>query len=64
MSKDVYRLDRHHHGGAHIDRYNRQGQLIGRYRLDESPIQNKGRLPPPVPAADRERFRAEADKAE
>jgi hypothetical protein len=63
MSQDIYQLDQHRHGGAHIDRYNPQGRLIGRYRLDGTPIPHKGRVPPSVPVADRERFRSEAYKA-
>lgn len=58
MSKDNYQLDRARHGGIHVDRYNREGRLVGRYRPDKTPIKHKGVLPPPVPVADHERFDA------
>jgi hypothetical protein len=63
MSRDVYQLDRARHGGAHVDRY-RQSKNIGRYQLDGTPIPHNGVIPPPIPVADRERFEAEAAKAE
>jgi hypothetical protein len=64
MSRDTYKLDMHHHGGPHVDRYNPQGSVVGRYRLDGTPIPHKGQMPPPVPAADRERFETETARAQ
>lgn len=52
MSQDVYELDRHKHGGVHVDRYNRQGTLVGRYQPDRTPIKHKGKFP----QADFEKF--------
>ena len=63
MSQDRYQLDLPRHGGPHVDRYNRQGQNVGRYRLDKTPIRHAGRVPPPVPKSDYARFDAEAAKA-
>ncbi len=56
MSQDNYQLDIAHHGGPHVDRYNRQGTKVGRYRLDKTPIKHKGILPPPIPASDFQKF--------
>ena len=53
LSQDTYQLDKYKHGGAHIDRYNPNGGLVGRYRLDRTPIPHKGKVPPPVPSSDR-----------
>jgi hypothetical protein len=58
MSQDVYQLDRSRHGGVHVDRYSRQGTLVGRYRPDRSPIKHNGRLPPVVPGSDFGKFDA------
>jgi len=63
MSKDNYQLDVSRHGGPHIDRYNPDGTLVGRYRLDKSPIPHKGKLPPAVPNSDYEKFDAQAARA-
>jgi hypothetical protein len=63
MSKDTYHLDRNKHGGIHIDRRNKAGQNIGRYRLNGDPIPHKGVVPPQIPKADQIRFNAEAAKA-
>jgi hypothetical protein len=41
MSQDTYHLDRNKHGGIHIDRRNKAGQTVGRYRLDRTPIPHK-----------------------
>ncbi len=60
MSQDSYQLDRARHGGAHVDRYTRNGQNVGRYQLDKTPIKHKGRFPPPVPKADYPKFDAAA----
>jgi len=58
VSQDTYQLDRARHGGAHVDRYSRNGNLVGRYRPDRTPIKHKGNWPPPVPRADYEKFEA------
>jgi len=63
MSRDIYKLDLVRHGMPHIDRYSPAGQLVGRYRLDGSPIKHKGALPPPIPVADKERFAAEVKRS-
>jgi hypothetical protein len=64
MSRDIYQLDVARHGGAHVDRYSPNRQLVGRYRLDGTPMAHKGKLPPPIPVVDRERFNAEVAKAQ
>jgi hypothetical protein len=56
MSKDVYQLDTARHGGAHVDRYNKNGTHVGRYQLDKTPIKHKGKFPPAVPKSDYEKF--------
>ena len=56
MSRDTYQLDVARHGGAHVDRYTKNGKNVGRHQLDKSPIQHKGKLPPPVPLADYQKF--------
>jgi hypothetical protein len=58
MSQDRYQLDRARHGGAHVDRYNKNGGLVGRYRPDKTPIKHKGVTPPAVPNSDYEKFDA------
>ena len=58
MSQDTYQLDVARHGGAHVDRYNRNGTKIGRYRPDKTPIKQKGVLPPPIPLSDYAKFDA------
>jgi hypothetical protein len=58
VSQDNYQLDTARHGGIHVDRYNRAGQLIGRYRPDKQPIKHKGVFPPPVPKSDYAKFDA------
>lgn len=58
MSQDTYQLDRARHGGAHIDRYTRNGKKVGRYQLDKSPIKHKGKYPPLVPKSDYKKFEA------
>ena len=55
-STDVYQLDMYHHGGPHIDRYTRQGHLVGRYRLDGTGILRKRVHPPSIPVSDIGRF--------
>jgi hypothetical protein len=56
MSQDSYQLDIARHGGAHVDRYTRQGNLVGPYQLDKTPIKHKGVLPPTVPISDYPKF--------
>ena len=63
MSQDRYQLDRSKHGGAHVDRYDKQGQNVGRYKPDKTPIKHKGKYPPPVPKSDYEKFDAAAGMA-
>jgi hypothetical protein len=63
MSKDIYKLDLHRHGGPHIDRL-RARKNVGRYRLDGTPIPHKGVTPEPIPVADAGRFLAEVAKAQ
>jgi len=58
MSQDSYQLDRARHGGTHVDRYNKQGQNVGRYLPDKTPIKHKGKYPPAVPKADYKKFEA------
>jgi hypothetical protein len=57
MSQDSYQLDLYKHGGAHVDRYTREGRLVGRYQLDGPPLRHNGRMPPPIPNTDRGKFR-------
>jgi hypothetical protein len=64
MSRDIYELDVTRHGAPHVDRYSPNGKLIGRYRLDGSPIEHKGVLPPPIPVSDKQRFDAEIARAQ
>jgi hypothetical protein len=59
LSQDVYKADRHRHGGGHVDRY-RGNKNIGRYRKDRTPILHMGKSPLPVPQSDWTRFDAEA----
>jgi hypothetical protein len=56
LSTDTYHADRHAHGGPHIDRRNKAGQTVGRYRPDGTPIPHKGCTPPPIPKSDRAKF--------
>jgi uncharacterized protein RhaS with RHS repeats len=56
LSTDTYHADKDAHGGPHIDRRNKAGQTVGRYRPDGSPIPHKGKTPPPVPNADKKKF--------
>jgi hypothetical protein len=58
MSKDAYQPDSSHHGGGHIDRYTKNGQLVGRYHPDGRPIRHKGVVPPLIPTADQAKFAA------
>ena len=62
-SRDVYVPDTSgKHGGPHVDRYTPQGQNVGRYQKDGTPIKHGKKTPPPVPNADREKFKKAADK--
>ena len=58
MSQDFYQLDVARHGGAHVDRYTKNGANVGRYRMDKTPIKHKGKLPPPIPVSDYAKFDA------
>src|SRR5439155_10197447 len=58
MSQDTYQLDVVHHGGPHVDRYNKAGTKVGRYRLDKTPLKHKGKIPPTVPVSDYDKFDA------
>jgi RHS repeat-associated protein len=61
MSTDTYVPDLDKHGGAHIDRYNKNGQNVGRYRPDGTPMKHGTKTPAPVPNSDKGKF-AEAKK--
>ncbi len=61
LSQDQYVPDTAKHGDPHVDRY-RDGRNIGRYKPDGTPIPHKGKLPPPIPNRDKERFKDAADK--
>lgn len=56
LSTDSYQADRKAHGGPHIDRRNKAGANVGRYRPDGTPIPHKGKTPPPIPKSDKSRF--------
>ncbi len=58
---DTYVLDKHKHGGPHIDRY-RGNHNIGRYTPKGAPIPHKGRMPPPIPRSDWMKFISAAEK--
>jgi len=59
---DDYNLDLRNHGAPHIDRVDRHGKLVGRYRPDGSGIPHKGKLPPRIPNSDQEKFAKAADE--
>ena len=56
FSKDVYVADNDKHGGPHIDRYNKQGQNVGRYKPDGTPLKHNGKTLDPVPNSDKDKF--------
>ena len=62
MSTDTYVPDVDKHGGAHIDRYNKNGQNVGRYRPDGTPMKHKGKTPDPVPNSDKGKFEKAKEK--
>jgi len=62
MSTDTYEPDRFNHGAPHIDRSTKDGHLVGRYNPDGTPIEHKGKTPPPIPKADRGKFQDAVDK--
>jgi uncharacterized protein RhaS with RHS repeats len=64
LSTDKYVIDLDKHGGAHIDRYTKQGQNIGRYRPDGTGVKFFGKIPPRIPNSDTKRFKQLADKCE
>ena len=59
---DDYNLDLRNHGAPHIDRVDRSGNLVGRYRPDGSGIPHKGKIPPRIPNRDRDKFQKAADE--
>jgi RHS repeat-associated protein len=63
-STDTYVPDLDKHGGAHVDRYNKAGQNVGRYRLDGTPMKHGTKTPKPVPNSDKKKFQKAADKAQ
>jgi RHS repeat-associated protein len=56
LSEDSYEPDNKKHGGPHVDRYDKNGKNVGRYRKDGSPIEHKGKCPPEVPNSDWSKF--------
>jgi RHS repeat-associated protein len=63
-STDTYVPDLDKHGGAHIDRYNKAGQNVGRYNLDGTPMKHKGKTASPIPNSDKKKFEDAAEKAQ
>ncbi|HKV61520.1 MAG TPA: RHS repeat-associated core domain-containing protein [Candidatus Acidoferrum sp.] len=62
LCPDDYNLDLRNHGAPHIDRVDRNGRLVGRYRPDGSGIPHKGKEPPRIPNRDRGKFDKAADE--
>ena len=62
LCPDDYNLDLRNHGAPHIDRVDRSGNLVGRYRPDGSGIPHKGKVPPRIPNSDKEKFGKAADE--
>jgi RHS repeat-associated protein len=56
FSQDSYVADVAKHGGPHVDRYNKQGQNVGRYKPDGTPLKHNGKTPSPVPNSDKDKF--------
>jgi RHS repeat-associated protein len=56
FSRDIYVADNDKHGGPHVDRYNKQGQNVGRYKPDGTPMRHNGKTPDPVPNSDKGKF--------
>lgn len=50
------------HGEPHVDRYNKAGQNVGRYRPDGSPMDHKGKPSRSVPKSDKKRLKKALDK--
>jgi RHS repeat-associated protein len=61
LCPDDYNLDLRNHGAPHIDRVDRNGRLVGRYRPDGSGIPHKGKEPPRIPNRDKDKFDKAAD---
>jgi RHS repeat-associated protein len=59
---DDYNVDLRNHGAPHIDRVDRSGNLVGRYRPDGSGIPHKGKAPPRIPNRDKGKFDKAADE--
>jgi uncharacterized protein RhaS with RHS repeats len=62
LSTDKYEPDSKKHGAPHIDRYTKQGDNVGRYRPDGTPVKHMGKTPPPVPNSDKKKFQQAKDK--
>jgi RHS repeat-associated protein len=61
-STDTYVPDFDNHGGPHIDRYNKAGTNVGRYRPDGTPMKHKGKTPPSIPNSDKGKFEKAKEK--
>ena len=59
---DDYYLDYKGHGGPHIDRVDKNGNLVGRYDENGNPIKFKGKNPPQIPNSDKSKFGKAAGK--
>jgi RHS repeat-associated protein len=59
---DEYHPDLKNHGAPHIDRVDKHGKLVGRYRPDGSGIPHKGKVPGPIPNKDKGKFEEAATK--
>lgn len=55
-SQDTYVADIEKHGGPHIDRYDKNGNNVGRYNADGTPLPFKNKMPNPVPNSDKGKF--------
>jgi RHS repeat-associated protein len=51
LGLDKFVPDKNKHGGPHVDRYDKNGKNIGRYRPDGSGIPHKGKNPPKIPGS-------------
>lgn len=59
---DDYKVDQWGHGSPHIDRTDKDGNLVGRYDEDGNPIEFKGKKPPRIPNSDKGKFGKAAAK--
>jgi RHS repeat-associated protein len=62
LSQDNYVPDMQKHGAPHVDRYDRHGNNVGRYRHDGTPIDHIGKPSPRVPNSDAAKFAKAAAK--